>query len=120
MVLLLLQKVNLSKNAVLTSGMVAEVDERTEDSTRTQEYNMIALPTDIETGDTIDIRLRMPDGTDYIVISKKINLSTRPIRYTIIKYFSVKAYRSRNTYDEQCNSRKLSSSRKQTLYFKIC
>ena len=67
----LIAKVNLSKNAVLTSGMVAEVDERTEDSTRTQEYNMIALPTDIETGDTIDIRLRMPDGTDYIVVSKK-------------------------------------------------
>ena len=32
---------------------------------------MISLPADIETGDTVDVRLRMPDGTNYIVVSKK-------------------------------------------------
>ena len=32
---------------------------------------MIELQTQIQTGDYIDVRLRMPDGTDYIVVSKK-------------------------------------------------
>ena len=35
------------------------------------EYNMITLPTQLSAGDYIDIRLQLPDGGDYIVISKK-------------------------------------------------
>ena len=32
---------------------------------------MISLPADLETGDIVDVRLRLADGTDYIVVSKK-------------------------------------------------
>ena len=36
-----------------------------------QEYNMISLPTDLETEDFVDIRLALPNGQDFIVLSKK-------------------------------------------------
>ena len=64
-------KINLKKGTVLTSGMVSEADEQTTADLRTQEYNMVLLPTQIQTGEYIDIRLRLPNGTDYIVVSKK-------------------------------------------------
>ncbi len=43
----------------------------TSDDVRKQEYNVIVLPTQIQTGDYVDIRLSMPNGQDYIVASKK-------------------------------------------------
>lgn len=64
-------KVSLMKNTILTSETIAESNQLTDDTTRNQEYNVLALPTDIETDDIVDVRLRMPDGTDYIVVSKK-------------------------------------------------
>lgn len=64
-------KINMNKNTVLTTDSIARSFELTSDSTRKQEYNMISLPADIETDDVIDVRLRLPDGTDYIVVSKK-------------------------------------------------
>ena len=51
--------------------MVYREDEEITADIRTQEFNTIVLPTQIEDGDTIDVRLRLPNGTDYIVISKK-------------------------------------------------
>ena len=33
---------------------------------------MLVLPYQLATGDYIDIRLRMPNGNDYIVVSKKM------------------------------------------------
>ena len=38
---------------------------------REQEYNMITLPTQLSVGEFIDIRLQLPNGGDYIVVSKK-------------------------------------------------
>ena len=64
-------KIDVSANTVLTTNMVTPSDKVNTDDVRKQEYNMISLPADIETGETIDVRLRMPDGTDYIVVSKK-------------------------------------------------
>lgn len=64
-------KVNMSANTIVTSETIAESNELTDDTTRKQEYNILALPADIETDDIVDVRLRMPDGTDYIVVSKK-------------------------------------------------
>ena len=64
-------KVSLAKNTILTVETVAKSNEIVEDSTREQEYNVLVLPADVETEDTVDVRLRMPDGTDYIVVSKK-------------------------------------------------
>ena len=38
---------------------------------RKQEYNMITLPSKLENGDYIDIRITFPTGQDYLVVSKK-------------------------------------------------
>lgn len=51
--------------------MVTESSEETTADLRMQEYNMIKLSTQLATNDYIDIRLRMPSGLDYIVVSKK-------------------------------------------------
>lgn len=67
----LIAKVNMKSNTVLTRELVAQSDEVNADDVRTQEFNMVTLPTTLETGDFVDIRLRMPNGTDYIVVSKK-------------------------------------------------
>ena len=64
-------KIDLSKGTVITDTMVTESDNPTTDDLRIQEYNMLLLPTQINTGDYIDVRLRLPNGADYLVVSKK-------------------------------------------------
>lgn len=65
-------KIDLSAGTVLTQGMLLGIDEETITADlREQEYNMITLPTHLTEGDFIDIRLQLPNGGDYIVISKK-------------------------------------------------
>lgn len=64
-------KIDLAKGSVLTSAMIQSSKEATTDDLRLQEYNMISLSTQLTSDDYIDIRLRMPSGLDYIVISKK-------------------------------------------------
>ena len=64
-------KIDLKAGTVLTADMLYEEDEANGSSVRNQEYNMLDLPTQIKTGDYIDVRLRLPNGTDYIVVSKK-------------------------------------------------
>ena len=67
----IIAKVNLNKNSVLTLDMISKSDEKTTNDLRKVEYNMIVLPTQLQTGEYIDIRLALPTGQDYIVISKK-------------------------------------------------
>lgn len=67
----LIAKVNMKANTVITRELVAQSDEINTKDVRTQEFNMITLPATLETGDFVDIRLRMPNGTDYIVVAKK-------------------------------------------------
>lgn len=64
-------KIDLKAGTVVTDNMVQESDEKTTADLRKQEYNMVILPTQIENGDYIDIRLRLSNGVDYIVVSKK-------------------------------------------------
>lgn len=64
-------KIDLKVGMVVTENMLSEKSEETNADLRTQEYNMILLPTQLEEGNYIDIRLRLPNGTDYIVVSKK-------------------------------------------------
>lgn len=64
-------KIDLKKGTVITNNMISEVDDQTTNDVRIQEYNMLVLPSQIKDEDYIDIRLRMPNGTDYIVVSKK-------------------------------------------------
>ena len=64
-------KIDLGKGTILTQSMIVEQDESVTDTLRMQEYNMLTLPTDLQTNDYIDIRLILPNGQDYIVVSKK-------------------------------------------------
>lgn len=64
-------KIDIAANTILTTNMLVPSENLRTSDVRKQEYNMIALPADIETGETIDVRFRMPDGTDYVVVSKK-------------------------------------------------
>ena len=64
-------KIDLSAGTVLTAAMISDDENQTSDDLRVQEYNMIKLSTQLQSDDYIDIRLRMPSGLDYIVVSKK-------------------------------------------------
>lgn len=64
-------KIDLSAGTILTSGMLNTSENTLTNDLREQEYNMISLPTNLSVGDFIDIRLQLPNGGDYIVISKK-------------------------------------------------
>ena len=66
-----ISKIDLKQGTILTDNMVIKKEEQTTADVRIQEYNMVELPTQIKSGDYIDIRLRLPNGTDYIVVSKK-------------------------------------------------
>lgn len=63
-------KVDLHPGTVLTSDLTYE-DELVAADVRKQEYNIITLPTQLQTGEYIDIRLRLPNGQDFIVVSHK-------------------------------------------------
>ena len=64
-------KINLKSGTVITTDMVQESDNKITKDVRKQEYNMVILPTQIQSGDYIDIRLSLSNGVDYIVASKK-------------------------------------------------
>ncbi len=64
-------KIDLQAGTILTQSMVQESDEKTTNDLRKQEYNMVILPTQIQTGDYIDIRIFLSNGVDYLVASKK-------------------------------------------------
>lgn len=64
-------KIDLTSGTILTSGMLNTTTETLTNDLREQEYNMITLPSQLSVGDFIDIRLQLPNGGDYIVVSKK-------------------------------------------------
>lgn len=64
-------KVNIKSGTVLTSSIITESEDKITNDIRMQEYNMIVLPTQLEVDDYIDIRWMLPNGQDYIVVSKK-------------------------------------------------
>lgn len=66
----LIAKIEMNKNTVLTLDMLSLGSLVTND-VRQQEYNAVILPTDLTTGDYIDIRVQLPTGQDFIVVSKK-------------------------------------------------
>lgn len=69
-------KVDVPAGTIVTKDMIYEEGYQTEDSERIQEYNMIVLPSTLKNGDHVDIRLTMPTGQDYIVVSKKEVIGT--------------------------------------------
>ncbi len=64
-------KTNIPAGTIITKDMLEELNDKTTADQRMQEYNMILLPTLLTNGDYIDIRLQLPEGEDYIVVSKK-------------------------------------------------
>lgn len=66
----IISKINLKSGTVITADMVKIEDEITND-VRKVEYNAISLTSQLESGKHIDIRLRLPSGSDYIVVSHK-------------------------------------------------
>ena len=63
-------KVDLNPGTVLTTDLTYK-DEPLAPDVRTVEYNVLTLPSQLTTGEYIDIRLRTPDGRNLIVISHK-------------------------------------------------
>ena len=63
-------KTNILAKTIVTSDIITKSDEKIENDTRYMEYNMITLQTTAEVGDYIDIRLSLPNGQDYLVVSK--------------------------------------------------
>lgn len=64
-------KTQLTSGVVLSQDMVYIAGEEETKDMRIVEYNMITLPSKLENGDYIDVRLTLPSGQDYIVLSKK-------------------------------------------------
>ena len=67
----MIAKISMTTGTVLSKEMLYIDETVTGNDVRKQEYNMFILPSDLVTGDYVDIRLLMPSGTDYIVVSKK-------------------------------------------------
>ena len=64
-------KIDLTKGTVVSQNMIQDSDAKTTNDVRLQEFNMIDLPSDLQDNEYIDIRLVLPSGQDYIVVSKK-------------------------------------------------
>ena len=67
----LIAKIDMYKNTLLTAASVATEGQEITNDVRTMEYNMLALPINVEIGDYVDVRITFPNGQDFIVIAKK-------------------------------------------------
>lgn len=61
---------DISKGTIITLSML-EKNPQISESYRLVEYNMITLPSELSDGQYIDIRITLPNASDYVVISKK-------------------------------------------------
>lgn len=64
-------KIEMKKNTVITRSAISPSNEKTTNDLRKVEYNVINLPVDLEPNEYIDVRLTLPNGQNYIVVSKK-------------------------------------------------
>lgn len=64
-------KISVPQGTIITEDMLYVDGEATSNDQRIQEYNMISLPSQLEEGSYIDVRIRFSSGEDYIVVSKK-------------------------------------------------
>lgn len=60
-----------AKTIVTNSMLFAEGDDEPAIDERLQEFNMLTLPSDVNVGDYVDIRITFPNGEDYLVVSGK-------------------------------------------------
>lgn len=64
-------KIKIPAGSIITQDMIYIDGEETSKDERLQEYNTIALPSQLQNGDYIDIRFRLSTGEDFIVLPKK-------------------------------------------------
>ena len=62
-------KYNIAANVPVLSSMVTS--EIVAADVRSQEINTVLMPTDLNIGDYVDIRIMFPNGTDYVVLAQK-------------------------------------------------
>ena len=62
-------KYSIAARVPITSNMVT--DEVISSDVRSQEVNTVLMPSDLNTGDIVDVRIMFPNGTDYIVLAQK-------------------------------------------------
>lgn len=62
-------KYNIPANLPVTASMVDA--ELVNSDIRSQEVNTVLIPSDLVTGQYVDIRIMFPNGTDYIVLAQK-------------------------------------------------
>lgn len=65
-----ISKINLKRGTVITSDMLY-IEEQITSDVRKMEYNVISLTSQLESGKYVDVRLRMTNGKDFIVLSHK-------------------------------------------------
>lgn len=63
-------KIDLKKGTIITSDMITVKGEITSD-VRKMEYNVIEIPSQLSSGSYIDVRMRLANGKDLIVLSHK-------------------------------------------------
>ena len=64
-------KVDMNANTVITGSLITRTNEVVSNDLRKVEYNVINLPVDLAPNEYIDVRLTLPNGQNYIVVSKK-------------------------------------------------
>lgn len=67
----ILSKTRIPKGTVITTSMLISEEEKDSHDLRLYELNMVMIPSELKDQDVIDIRLLLPTGEDFIVISKK-------------------------------------------------
>ena len=72
----MVMKINVPKGTIITKDMMYESGKGLKDSERIQEFNMIRLPSQLKNGDFIDVRFSLPNGQDFVVLSKKKVIGT--------------------------------------------
>ncbi|MEN1990239.1 SAF domain-containing protein [Paenibacillus hubeiensis] len=63
-------KIKLPHKSPVTASVIYE-DEVTTRDIRNQEFSLIELPIKLKKNDYVDVRIKLPSGQDYIVLSKK-------------------------------------------------
>ncbi len=66
----IISKINLKTGTIITADMV-KIEGELANDVRKVEYNAVVLASQLKTGKYVDIRLRLPSGSDYIVTSHK-------------------------------------------------
>lgn len=63
-------KIDMTEGTILTHSMVYQPEE-VDPSERYMEYNVMTMPTSLQIGDIVDIRVRLSNAQDFIVLSQK-------------------------------------------------